>query len=270
VGSNCIGAIALEGERPGLVADRSLDFLRTLGRYASVAIWSAQLQEKELEARPFEMLGAMLGGFSHVMRNRVNVALNGIVLLQTEGLPHEERITWFAKVKENLDRIESICTDLKRLSGGGEFELSAISVNTLLDPVWENMAERLRVNVSKHLRLDAREPRIVGNASQILVALGMLVQNALEAMPEGGKLIYWTRERGGLIEILIGDNGKGMDKHTRKSCPEPFFTTKTKGTRCGHHHSASASSYMGRIEQDRKRNTMEASVSEGRGLWQIF
>ena len=67
-----LGAIVLESTSPLRVSQRSLDLLRTLGRYAGVAIRSVQLHEKELEARPFEMLGAMLSGFLHTMRNKVN------------------------------------------------------------------------------------------------------------------------------------------------------------------------------------------------------
>jgi signal transduction histidine kinase len=108
-----------------------------------------------------------------------------------------------------------------------------VSVNELFEQVWGDMADRLKVNVVKHLRLDPSQPRILGNVAQIQVAIRMLMQNALEAMPDGGRLFYWTSVRGGHVSIRVGDTGKGMDKHTKERCLEPFYTTKTKGTGLG-------------------------------------
>jgi signal transduction histidine kinase len=179
------------------------------------------------------MVGAMLGGFSHAMRNKVNNAMAAVDLLKADKLPLDERQVWIASAMRELERIESICTDLKRLSGGEDADKAALGVNALFTAVWESMPEELKVNVVPNLRPDPRGPRIMGNAVQIQVALGMLVQNALEAMPSGGKLTYWTRERCGYVEILIGDNGRGMDKSTREQCQDPFYTTKSKGTGLG-------------------------------------
>ncbi len=61
----------------------------------------------------------------------------------------------------------------------------------------------------------------------------MLLQNALEAMPKGGRLTYWTSEQKGHVSIRVGDTGKGMDKRTKDRCLEPFYTTKPKGNGLG-------------------------------------
>lgn len=232
-GQECLGTITLESKKPGPASKRSIEFLETLGKYASVAIHSEQLREKELEARPFEILGTMFGGLSHVLRNKVNNAKAAASVAEIDGLPLEKRKTHIAKIKKNLDKIEGICRDLKRLSSHGHDAMIPIDVNNLFAQVWGNMPKGQRSKASPYKRLDQRQPRILANPTQIEVALVMLVQNALEAMPLGGNLIYWTRERHGYVEILIGDTGTGMDAATKARCMEPFYTTKTKGTGMG-------------------------------------
>jgi len=68
-------------------------------------------------------------------------------------------------------------------------------------------------------------------------ALGNLVQNALEAMPKGGKLtvmasLPWHGSRREL-ELRIRDTGIGIPGDRLENVFLPFYTTKTKGTGLG-------------------------------------
>jgi signal transduction histidine kinase len=60
-----------------------------------------------------------------------------------------------------------------------------------------------------------------------------LILNALEAMPEGGRLELSRAERGGKVEFTIADTGAGVAPEIAGRLGDPFFTTKAKGSGLG-------------------------------------
>ena len=85
--------------------------------------------------------------------------------------------------------------------------------------------------------LDGGLPQIMGKRSEMQEALRELLVNALEAMPEGGKVTLRTGFRVAkqvrLHEmpedkafVEVADTGAGMDEDVQRRCMEPFFTTK--------------------------------------------
>ena len=65
------------------------------------------------------------------------------------------------------------------------------------------------------------------------------VTNALDAMPQGGVLTIATRaampgtQNGGLVEVVVQDNGTGMSEEVKRKALEAFFTTKEPGKGAG-------------------------------------
>ena len=62
--------------------------------------------------------------------------------------------------------------------------------------------------------------------ARILQVVSNLIANAIQAMPEEGRLGIRLKKRGGYIELLVADNGHGIDPATRDKLFEPFFSTK--------------------------------------------
>ena len=74
----------------------------------------------------------------------------------------------------------------------------------------------------------------MGTKSEVREALTNLIFNAVDAMPEGGKLTVATRAAEQSVRLEVADTGIGMDEETRRKCLEPFFTTKgERGTGLG-------------------------------------
>jgi CheY-like chemotaxis protein/anti-sigma regulatory factor (Ser/Thr protein kinase) len=79
-------------------------------------------------------------------------------------------------------------------------------------------------------------PHVLGAESEVRDALTNLMLNAVDALPEGGRVILSTRldARDNEVVVEIRDDGVGMSETTRSRCLEPFFTTKgERGTGLG-------------------------------------
>jgi signal transduction histidine kinase len=60
-----------------------------------------------------------------------------------------------------------------------------------------------------------------------------LIVNAMQAMPEGGKLTISTRKKPSRVSLIIEDTGVGMNEEILKKIFTPFFTTKDVGLGTG-------------------------------------
>jgi signal transduction histidine kinase len=77
-------------------------------------------------------------------------------------------------------------------------------------------------------------PPVPGAVNALRQVVLNLLTNALQAMPDGGRLRCSTRRRGeGEVELRVGDTGCGIVEADRPRLFEPFFTTRAEGTGLG-------------------------------------
>ncbi|MGO4272564.1 ATP-binding protein, partial [Paenibacillus sp. TAF58] len=74
---------------------------------------------------------------------------------------------------------------------------------------------------------------ILGESKKLRQCLMNLVKNAIESMPNGGKISLSTRKLPNAVQISISDTGVGMSKQQLNSLGMPFYTTKEQGTGLG-------------------------------------
>jgi signal transduction histidine kinase len=71
-------------------------------------------------------------------------------------------------------------------------------------------------------------------ANDLRQVFANLIKNAMDAVPNGGRVRVKAKQRNGSVIIYVTDNGKGISRETRAKLFEPFFTTKgEKGTGLG-------------------------------------
>jgi two-component system sensor histidine kinase AtoS len=92
-------------------------------------------------------------------------------------------------------------------------------------------AERQRIQVLD--RAEPHLPAVLGHADQLEQVMLNLFMNAIEAMPQGGRLEVATRARDSGIEVIVSDTGSGVPAALRDRIFEPFFTDKSGGTGLG-------------------------------------
>lgn len=196
---------------------------------------------RELESRlaaeeRLSHLGAMAGGIAHEIRNPLHAARGFAELLERHAGRDGNERRWASRIVEAIDEVEEIATSLLSIASRQPLVRDAVDADEL---VAESIAAARRVldgrggaerwTITKHVD----SPRFAGDRIKLRTALRNLVANALQALPDGGRVEVRTRLDGGEIEIAVHDSGLGVPAHLRRRLEEPFFTTKSEGTGLG-------------------------------------
>lgn len=139
-----------------------------------------------------------------------------------------------------LAEIQNLKTIVNRFSDFAKMprpELHSLDVNEMVRGVTRLFEPRFiapgEPKITTELHLDEKLPVIQADSTLLHRAIGNLVLNAIDAMPNGGKLTLRTMAHDGGVRLEISDTGAGL---TREECERlftPYYTTKLHGTGLG-------------------------------------
>ena len=117
-------------------------------------------------------------------------------------------------------------------------------------PRWKNMAQSK--GISYYMITDDMEevPEVFCNPTELREVFINMINNAMDAMPDGGSISFSTKSDKNTIFVSVSDTGKGMSEEVKGKIFEPFFTTRRPhGTGLGMSVSYSViKNHFGRIE----------------------
>ena len=231
-----------EGEQRALLAQLSQDereIERLVDERSRALIASQEEQGRE---RRLAAVGQLAAGVMHDVNNALNPIMAAAYLLRHHAespdavRDYADRISKAAEIgAATASRVGRFIRQEPVHPGGDvEVDLSALAEEVL------DLTEPMRLQRSS----ESREVRIVrmfaegvitrGLPGEIREALLNLVQNAIDAMPDGGTLTVRTAIEGSDACIAVRDTGVGMSAEVRERAFEPFFTTKgSKGSGLG-------------------------------------
>ncbi|MFH0788135.1 MAG: ATP-binding protein [Pseudomonadota bacterium] len=188
-------------------------------------------------------LGKLVASVAHEINNPIGSILNfSKLILKTiqEGPPTKKDLALFEKwldltVKEAF-RCGRIVTNLLSFARQQGLESKRLDLKELLDQIVILTAHQLELSA---IRLESKLPEgkleIWGDGTQIQECLVNFVFNAIEAMPQGGKLMIrgQANQAKKQIQLEISDTGIGIPPEIMPYIFEPFFTTKKEGQGVG-------------------------------------
>ena len=184
-------------------------------------------------------LGELSACVAHEIRNPLT-GIRTTVQFVTSKLaaadPHREPL---GEVITEIDRIEQFIEDLLLFARPAEGTRAKGDLNALLVRVLDAMApqfEEAKVEVRRALSPDV--PALSLSPEGMYQVAQNLLRNAMEAMPEGGRIRITTtlrRFRSGrtVVELFVSDNGHGIPEDLHDQIFKPFFTTRPTGTGLG-------------------------------------
>jgi PAS domain S-box-containing protein len=196
-------------------------------------ITEKKIMEQELfRAEKLRALAEMASGVAHDFNNALAAILGNAQLLLYTAQDNEtkETLQTIAKVAQDSAQTVRRLQDFTRKRVPQE--LSSVDVNSILKdsieitkPKWKDEAQRRGVCIEIVSNFEEIAP-VSGNDSELRGVFTNMVLNAIEAMPEGGKMEICTFEKKKDVIIQISDTGVGIAEEAKKKIFEPFFTTK--------------------------------------------
>jgi PAS domain S-box-containing protein len=267
--SKVFGTLVVARREAGGFSSADCEFLRQLSQHVALAAHQAQIysalqgayddlrqsQQGVLQNERLRALGEMTSGIAHDINNAISpAAIYTQLLLESE--PNLSPVA--REALETIERaIQDVAATITRMREfyrrrEPEVPLAPTALNKLAQQVlsltrarWSDMPQQQGIVVTTATELAPDLPLIMAAESEIREALTNLVFNAVDAMPDGGRLTIRTRVTGTepiapgdpdlrLVHIEVSDTGRGMDEETRRRCLEPFYTTKgERGTGLG-------------------------------------
>ena len=253
------GVLLAARREPGSFSSGECEFLRQLSEHIALAAHQAHLygalqvayedlrhtQQAVMQQERLRALGQMASGIAHDINNAISpVALYTESLLEKEPSLSAQGRGQLQTIQRAIHDVAATVARMREFYRQREpqLTLTPMQLNDLVQQVvdltrarWSDMPLRRGIVIDLQSELAADLPVVMGVESEIREALTNLVFNAVDALPAGGGLTLRTRAaESGEVQIEVSDTGIGMDENARRSCLEPFFTTKgERGTGLG-------------------------------------
>ena len=212
-----------------------------------------QIEKEAFQARVYqsqkmEALATLVGGVAHDFNNILQVMLGYTELISMDKKNNDPDLEKLKTVIEAGKGGAELVKKLLAFVQQGKGSPVTLDLNHQLRDMSLKMSPTLPKTVDVELSLFDGPAPIYADLSEIDQILMNLVQNALEAMPLGGRLGIRTSihqfdeencrshhgiKPGKYVMLSINDTGLGMDKPTLARMFDPFFTTKQRGTTRG-------------------------------------
>jgi two-component system sensor histidine kinase HydH len=191
-------------------------------------------EDRMIQVGRLATLGRVAGEVAHRIKGPLTtISVDAEVLAHRYGAD-KAALKELNEIRDEVGRCKRILKDLLDL---GRIEEMAVSPFDLRRPVraamkaLETQARRRRVRVTSSglgAPLNAR-----GDESLVQEAVAALLQNALEAVRDGGHVRVEAASRAGVHRVAVIDDGAGVSAGDLERVFEPFFTTKKQGSGLG-------------------------------------
>ena len=189
-------------------------------------------QDLLVQTEKARAVGAMAGGIANEFNNLLAIVLGKTQLMLTrapegplrEGLAAVEEAAW--RAADIVRRLQGFAPASMNL-GTDPVDLAAVVRDAieLTRPLWKDEAEDRGTPIEVVTDLD-QVPLVEGHAAALREAVMNLIQNAVDAMPRGGRLGLTLRRVDAGVELHVSDGGEGMPEEVRPRIFDPFFTTR--------------------------------------------
>jgi two-component system, cell cycle sensor histidine kinase and response regulator CckA len=190
-----------------------------------------QMEKALSESHKMDGIGRLARGIAHDFNNLLSVVLGHAELLLQDlpDGPATERVQAMHRAaRRAADLTDQLLTfSRQQVTVGGPVDLNALVAS--MEPM---LARILGEDIELRLDLCAGAPIVAPDRSQMQHVILSLVENARDAMPDGGVLGIATTNAAG-ARLIVSDTGTGMGDLIRARIFEPFFSTKAETKETG-------------------------------------
>jgi PAS domain S-box-containing protein len=247
---SALGVLSVYFRTPHRQTARQLQFADLCARYATETIEAARIQEalreseqklrdqaNELEQQLIASgrlvsLGEVTASMAHEFNNPLGIIIGFVDDLLSSADPSSPDYGSLQIISEESRRCKKIVEDLMEYARPRSAEPSTTGVASLIEKTLKLVEARLyKQKVEAVVSVDSQLPEICADAQQLTQVLLNLYLNALDAMPDGGRLQVSARvfdATNSALIISVSDSGVGIDELEVGKIFQPFYTAKKK------------------------------------------
>jgi|GEM_PF-1900086 len=202
-----------------------------------------KMAEELLRTSKLQSIGVLAGGLAHDFNNMLTAVLGNLSLIQHRHKLPSDLLRGIREAEAGALRAQELTRYLLTFAEGGAPVKQEIAARTMIE---DSCAFALRSgNAEAKFFLPGNLWKIEADPNQIAQAIGNIVQNGLEAMPNGGELQIGAENlstpvrgvpqlpRGDYLCISFKDSGTGISPEHLTRIYDPFFTTKKQARGLG-------------------------------------
>lgn len=220
------------------------ELTETLSRLEKQSEEMAELEEQVRDSERLSVIGELMASLAHELRNPLASIRGSVDILKKQASEPEQSGEFFQILVNETERMSGVVENylaLARRSKGTdvEYDITGIIRNTSI--LLTSRARRDQIAIQCDIPKDA--VIIKGDPNDLRQILVNLILNGIQAMTNQGKIYITARvvskppnlgaDRDARCDIVIEDEGSGIQKDQFKKLFEPFFTTKEHGSGLG-------------------------------------
>ncbi|GEM_PF-396617 len=202
------------------------------GILISAAIELSRMERQLIQASALSSIGEMTAGMAHEVRNPLAIIRGSAERIRAAKSDDSEQLVGF--ITDEVARINDILEGYLSLARPATDKAGPILIGEIAEDVAKRVAKRAEKSGVEISVESGDELSVVASESAIRRALLNLYLNAIEAMPNGGKITVTTeRKAEKQLELTVSDNGHGIGKRAMKHIFDAFVSSKPGGTGLG-------------------------------------
>ncbi len=193
-----------------------------------------EANKKGMEAQKLAALGLLASGMAHEINNPLAGIKIGLKSIAKKPQDSSQINQYVPPMLESLDHMEQVIQQTLLFARPDPLRFSSIVLSEMIEHALVMVHYKLEKNKIKVIRRDSGSTeRVWADPRSLTQVLVNLVMNAVDAMPNGGKLTINTDLGDNQIHITIADTGFGIKEEQINQIWDPFFTTKEVGKGTG-------------------------------------
>jgi len=201
-----------------------------------------EAEEALRQSQKMEAIGQLTGGIAHDFNNLLQAVHGNLEMIRRR--PDDARVRrWADNGYAAAERGARLTAQLLAFSRDQKLQLRPLRISELAARLKELLTTTLGPSIAVSFDLADDDHPVLGDATQLELAVLNLAINARDAMPNGGTLTIASAleivtsdpelEAGAYVALSVADNGAGMPDDVKARAFDPFFTTKGVGKGTG-------------------------------------
>ncbi len=193
-----------------------------------------RLKERLAHAERLSSMGEMAAGISHEIRNPLGIIRSSAELLKKKAAKVDPANTIPDIIVEEANRLNRIITDFINYAKPRSPNFAACRVEEVIDKNITFLEAQINEQgyvVKKNYQNSL--PEIMADSTMLYQSFLNILINAMQAMPDGGRILIEVGAGDHLVTVHFDDEGQGIPHENLGKIWDPFFTTKEMGTGLG-------------------------------------